>query len=217
MIDINNIDWNAFALGKSGRAVKLLYNKEPLQVCTSSLFTPFGVKSSEREWSNFTEYYVDCSLNNASKENSVTFKEFIGRLDEKINELVRENISLFTTPKTVGDIDTFTYTPILKENGSYPKLMKLQFQRDKNGNFESFMFDEDRNKISVNDNNISKNVARGKVFKCIIECSKVWLYNGRVGSIWNIVQLKFSQNTYIPDQTQAQESRVNYNTLMIDD
>ena len=45
LVNLETFDWNALKLAKSGRAVKLFYNKEPFQICTSSLYTPFGVKS----------------------------------------------------------------------------------------------------------------------------------------------------------------------------
>ena len=194
MIDIGNYDKNAFKLGKSGRAVKLLYNKEPVQICTSSLYSPFGVKSINKDWSNFTEYSIDCSLNQASSETAVNYRTFVEKLDSVIKTLVAENLNLFGN-KNETPTENFTYTSILRENGSYPKLMKLQLPRDKNGNFESFVFDERKQKIRLDESNIETVLSKAKIFKCIIECSKLWYYNGKVGSIWNIVQLKFSEKS----------------------
>lgn len=196
MLNIEDVDWNNFKLAKSGRNVKLLYNKEALQFCTASLYSPFGVKSAIKEWSNFTEYTLDCSLNQSNEENTSTFKEFVDKLDKKIEELVKENLDLFANPKTNVD-KNFGYSPILKENGNYPKLLKLQLVRDKNGNFLSFVFDNDKNKIKLTEKNIEELLCKGKVFKCIIECSKVWYFNGKVGTIWNIVQLKFNEKKVI--------------------
>ena len=61
MLDSKTIDDSLFKLAKSGRAIKLVYNKEPVQICTSTLYSPFGVKPIIKEWSNFTEYNIDCS------------------------------------------------------------------------------------------------------------------------------------------------------------
>lgn len=223
MIDLQNFNEDDVKLGKSGRAIRLLYNKEPLQICTSTLYSPFGIKSINKEWSNFTEYNVDCSLNQSSSETSVVFKNFIDKLDDVIQKLVKENLTLFNSKNETAN-ENFTYTSILRENKSYPKLMKLQFIRDKQGNFESFIFDEKKEKIPINENNIDNIIAKGKIFKTIIECVKVWYYNGKVGSIWKVVQLKFCERERIK-MTDENESLMDennnikniYNQLMIID
>lgn len=219
MIDINNVDWDAFQLGKSGRAVKLLYKKEPLQVCTSTLYTPFGAKGIDKEWSSFTEYSVDCSINNASKDTSTAFREFIAKLDTVIDKLVRENAELFQAKgsKTATATENLTYCSILRENGSYPKLLKLQLNRDKNGNFESFVFDENKEKIQLKEDNVGTHLSKGKMFKCIMECSKLWMYNGKIGSIWNVVQLRFSAPSAAAASKSFESSANMYNTMMIED
>ena len=214
MLNIENIVWEQFRLAKSGRMIKLLYNKEPVQLCTSTLYTPFGVKSINKTWSNFTEYYIDCSLNQANTDVANKFKDFIEKMDNKIFELVKENPEMFNTQKDTVVVDNLSYNSILRTNRDYPKLMKLQLQRDKNGNFESFIFNEKKEKIKVGEDNIEELLRKGKIFKCIIECSKVWCYNDKVGSIWNIVQLKFSENKNRQNDTSMENV---YNTLMIQD
>ncbi|NBP01635.1 MAG: hypothetical protein EBU90_16170 [Proteobacteria bacterium] len=208
MIDIDNVEWDKFVLAKSGRAVKLLYNKEPVQFCTSSLYSPFGVKSLDKDWSTFTEYNIDCSLNNAQTGNAASFKEYIDKLDKKLQELAQQQSDIFTKSNG-GD---FVYSPILRENGTYPRLMKLQMTRDKNGNFTSVVFDESKNKIMIDESNINDILSKGKVFKCIIECAKIWSFNGKVGSIWNIVQLKLSERAVAKSVGPA-----DYSKLMISD
>jgi len=214
MLDIDNIDISQFKLGKSGRAIKLLYNKEPVKLCTSSLISPFGVKSVNKDWSAFTEYHIDCSLNQSLNETSVAFKNAIDVLDNVIQELVRDNVSLFST-KNENAKEDFVYNKILRENGNYPKLIKLQVVRDKNGNFESFIFNENKEKIKIDEENIEKVLAKRKIFKCIIECAKVWYYNGKVGTIWNINQLKFSNKTLDEERVEQDTTSNIYSNLMI--
>lgn len=208
MIDIEKVDWDRFVLAKSGRAVKLLYDKEPVQFCTSSLYSPFGVKSVDKDWSTFTEYNIDCSLNNAQTGTAVSFKEFVDKLDKKVQELAQQQSDILNK----GNGGDFVYSPILRENGTYPRLMKLQMTRDRNGNFTSVVFDENKTKIMIDESNINDVLCKGKVFKCIIECAKIWSFNGKVGSIWNIVQLKFSERTANKNAGQA-----DYTKLMISD
>ena len=223
MLNIDNIDITKFKLGKSGRAIKLLYDKEPVKLCTSSLITPFGVKSVNKDWSAFTEYYIDCSLNQSSSETSSSsaFKSAIDVLDNVIQGLVKENITLFSS-KSENASEDFVYNKILRENGNYPKLMKMQLVRDKNGNFESFIFNENKEKIKIDEKNIEEILAKKKIFKCIVECAKIWYYNGKVGSIWNINQLKFSNKVLFQNEDRlSEEGNTNvsnvYNNLMISD
>lgn len=225
LVNLDTIDWDSLKLAKSGRAVKLFYNKEPLQICTSSLYTPFGVKSSNKEWSNFTEYYIDCSINSSTtSDSSVTFKTFLEKMDTFLQKAVIENISLFANGKTAIDVENLAYCPMYKGNGDYPKLVKFQLTRDKLGNFESFIFDSQKEKLKLSDNNITDILHKGKVFKSIIECGKIWVYNGKIGSIWNIVQLKMSENKFTQnknvlntDSNETNNQTSLYNTLMISD
>lgn len=217
-MDLQNINIDDFKIGKSGRAIKLFYNKEPVQFHTSTLYLPFGVKSVNKEWSDYSEYNIDCSLNQSSSETSMTFRKSIESLDKIVQELVKNNLELFNSKNETAN-ENFTYFPILRENGNYPKLMKLQLPRDKNGNFESFLFDENKQKIKLEEDNIETHLNKGKAFKAIVECVKLWYYNGKVGSIWKVVQLKFSEKTQFKDQTQ--DTSVNnstiYSQMMIED
>jgi hypothetical protein len=220
--NLKEINWDNVKLAKSGRAIKLLYEKEPLQFCTSTLYTPFGVKFVSKDWSNFTEFSIDCSLNQAQNESSVGFREFIEELDCKINSLVKDNLNLFNSTKEVAT-DNYNYSSILRENGTYPKLIKLQFPRDKNGNFTTFFFDANKDKLKLDESNIEATLTKGQTFKCIIECSKIWYYNNKVGSIWNVIQLKIcetkTKNTMsISNEENSNQSVYNiYNTMLIDD
>ena len=81
VIDLQNLEVDKFKLGKSGRAIKLFYDKEPVQICTSTMYLPFGVKSVSKEWSNYSEYNMDCFLNNSTSDISITFRESIEKLD----------------------------------------------------------------------------------------------------------------------------------------
>jgi len=211
LIDISNLDWNAFSLGKSGRSVKLLYNKVPFQFCTSLLYTPFGVKSSSKDWSKFDDYYLDCSLNQSNSDQSIIFRDFVSKLDDKINELIKENKNILN----ITD-ENYDYNNILRENKNYPKLMKLQLPRDKNGNFDCFIFKHDKTKIKIDETNIEDVISKGKIFKCIVECSKLWYFKEKVGSIWNIVQLKFV-DLKVLNENNAETSPHIYNSCMIDE
>lgn len=213
ILDLSNYDIEKFSLAKSGRSIKLLYDKQPFQICTTTLYSPFGVKNQSKDWSNFNEYWIDCSLNQSSNENSTNFRNFIDALDKRIVELVNNNQNLFTNYS-----QNLQYNTILRANGDYPKLVKFGFPRDKNGNFESVLFDQNKKKIRINEESIDEILPRGKTFKCIIECSKVWVFNGKIGSMWNIAQLKLSdQQKQQTEENTFQKPQIDYSQLLIID
>ena len=211
ILKLGSCDLGNLRLGKSGRAVKLLFNKDTFKMHTIKMYCPFGVKSVNNDWSNITEYYVDCSLNQSDSESAKTYRDELSTLDSKLNELIRENLDMFKV-NNGGDL---TYSPILRENGNYPKLMRLKLPRDKNGNFTFFAFDENKQKLKITESNISEIFGKGKVFKGIVECQKVWVYNGRIGSMWNLVQMKLS-NDVLPERAERVEQSV-IETCIIDD
>ena len=216
VIDIEKFDPSLLSIGKSGRAFKLLYNKEPLQFCTSTMYSPFGVKSVNKEWSNFTEYYIYCSVNLSSTDSAVNFKNFLDKLNDSIGELSLTSVDTLKKPND-NVPDEVVYSPFYKENGSYPKLIKAQLSRDRNGNFDSFVFDHAKTKIKLSDSNICDILSKGKIFKSIIECSKIWYYNGKVGSMWNIIQLKLAALPTIQEEPENGGNTSVYETLMIEE
>lgn len=211
ILKLGSCDLTQLHLGKSGRAVKLLHNKVPFKMHTIKMYCPFGVKSVNKEWSNFTEYYVDCSLNQSESDLAKKYRDELSLLDNKLNEVVSENLDMF---KVNNESSEMTYCPVLRENGTYPKLFRIQLPRDKNGNFTFFGFDENKQKLKINESNISSIFERGKVFKGIIECQKVWVYNGKIGSIWNLVQMKMCKEEVV--QTQQTHQQV-IDSCIIDD
>ena len=125
-------------------------------------------------------------------------------LDNRIIELIQEYEQLFNTDNdniNFNDIKSI-YCPILKENKTYPKLMKISLPRDTKGNFDFVVFDETKNKITVDDSTIEQVLCKGKIYKGIIECSKIWYYKGKFGTTWNFKQLKFVENNVQPHSKQ---------------
>lgn len=222
-VNVLEIDLDELHIGKSGRMVKLLYKKQPLQLVTGKLYTPFGVKINKNDYSEFTTCHLDCSLNQSQSETSVKYREALEKLDARIIELIRESKGSFN-PRDFDTVDVEGdrfYSPMLRENKTYPKLMKISLPRDKNGNFDFVIFDEDKQKIPVNDKNIEEVLSKGKVFKGILECNKIWLYKGRIGSTWNLVQMRLTprQDPSDPEESprRSDDAKVYNQNLMIDD
>lgn len=187
IIDFNsNIDWNDFQLGKSGKIIKLYYKKKPVCFTTCSLYFPFGVNNYSNQWSNFDNYSVNSSF--VDTVNKDAFLTFFNKLDEKIKNLVFDNLDLFK----VVDEKQIEYCSMYKKqavNSTYPPMINLNFKRDTNGNFSSCYFDE-ATQITLTETNISDLIPKKSFFKSIISINKVSFYNNTIYIKLDIEQLK---------------------------
>lgn len=175
---IDNVVFDNIKLGKAGRSTKLLYvndgSKGNLKVSTPKLILKF-LNSTTKEWANFTEFSMDCSIHDIEDENSLL--EFSNNINKRI---IEENRSTY---------EDQAYFSMIKENKNYPKMIKLVFPRDSNGNFETVVFDKEKNKVMITEDNIEDIFKRNLTMKCIIECVKVWNVNSKYGLIWNVTQI----------------------------
>ena len=221
-INLFDLDLTKLRIAKSGRAIKLLYNKEPLQIVTGKLYTPFGVKVNTNSYSSFTTCHIDCSLNQSNSEASVAYRNALEALDVKIIELLQESIHLFNTGNASYQADDIPsiYSPILRENKTFPKLIKIGLPRDARGNFECVLFNENKEKIFIDDSNVEQILCKGKIFKGIIECSKFWYYNGRFGTTWSLKQLKFVENKErdvdVDESTDQNKAEIYQSMMLLD-
>jgi hypothetical protein len=218
-VNLADIDLSQLKLAKSGRMIKVIYNKEPLQLVTGKMYTPFGVKINTNNYSNFTTCHLDCSLNQSKSEVSVKYKESLEALDKRIIELIQESLHLFNTDTEyqVEDIPNI-YSPILRENKTFPKLMKITLPRDSKGNFDYVIFNENKEKVNITGDDILTEVlCKGKIFKGIIECGKIWYFKGRFGTTWNLKQLKFVENTIVDTPQSTSSSTAAQEYMMLDD
>jgi hypothetical protein len=217
-VNLFDLDLSKLKVAKSGRNIKIMYGKEPLQLVTGKLYTPFGAKANQNSYSSFANCHIDCSLNQSKSEASVKYRESLEALDRKIIELIQENLGSFNTGNqtfSAEDIPNI-YSPMLRENKTYPKLMKITLPRDSKGNFECVIFDENKDKVLIDENNLEEVLCKGKIFKGIVECAKIWYYNGRFGTSWNLKQLKFIENTPV-DVEKEDRSQVYQNIMILDD
>jgi hypothetical protein len=70
--------------------------------------------------------------------------------------------------------------------------MKMTLTRNQQtGVFTTALFDTAKTRIKMSDSDINDVITRGKAFKAIVQCDKVWVFNGMIGVTWTISQLKF--------------------------
>lgn len=153
---------------------------EGLQIKSEKMYMPFGVSSFENKFSSFADYQVSVYV---SENDTKT----LDSLDARVQELGHETGIL--------NFDSCEWRPILKKNKDFPRLLTLKLPRDKNGNFETIVFDEDKNKIMIGLDNIEEIFCKKRTFKCVFQNVKVWEYNGAIGSIWKILQIRYCRET----------------------
>ncbi len=207
---INNLQFY-----KSGKIIKLLNNNDQLKIFTTPLYLPFGL-GKKNSYNNTTEYFLDCFVSTNNEEYE-TFITYIDSLETEIKNIIK------TQYKTLDNKLTSEpgYYPILRPNKNYPKILKINFKRDNQGNFLTMLYDENKNKIKLTENNISDIFTKNTSFKCLIECSKMWLFNNQVGSYWHIAQIKLENDKdQSNEQNEPIESNIEqnniYNTILID-
>ena len=175
-------------MAKSGRSVKLIYDKQTLNITTPTLYMPFNLNKYQKQWSNFEDYSVDCYVDTYGENETQDTIGKLNALNECIFETVKSNLNLFNVPNN----EEISFSPFYKDNKSFPKLLKLNFPRDTNGNFITQFFDENSNKIFVDETNIDTILTKKTSFKTIIGCSKVYVYQNKAGCSWDILQLKLN-------------------------
>lgn len=188
LVQLNDINFQNINLAKSGRSVKLIYDKQTLNMITPTLYMPFNLNKYQKQWSNYEDYSVDCYVDNSGDNESQDSIQKLNELNECIFDTVKTNLNLFNVPNN----EEISFSPFYRDNKTYPKLLKLNFPRDTNGNFITQFFDGNSNKIFVDETNIDTILTKKTSFKTIIGCSKVYVYQGKAGCSWDILQLKLN-------------------------
>ena len=184
-MDIQDMQFDKLNILKSGRNMRLVYNKSNIELKTPELYLPFSINKYKKQWMNYEEYSIDCYVNDCSSLNK-NFSDQLIKLDENIYNISKENIQLLGGTSN----DVVSYSKMYRDNKDYPKLLKLYLPRDNNGNFTTHFFDENGKVIHITEQNIDTILHKKSIFKTLITSSKVWYYQNKIGSTWNILQLK---------------------------
>ena len=188
-------NFDCLKIGLDKKTPKLYYERrdendapvlDELQIQFPHMNVPFGIKENEHknQWSNFKEYYFDCSLKHSVEEEN--FNNFMQKLNEKIKSLINE-CSSFKEPCTDDNYGN------IERTGKFNSLIKLNVLRDKEGNFNSYVFRynsaKKHDKVLIKDENIHEVIKAKTIFIPIVNCSKIYYYKERYGSIWNLIQM----------------------------
>lgn len=166
------LDISTVTLCKSGKSLKVFDSmKAPLELQSCRMYCPFNPSKFENKWSGMYDYSISCYTED-------DFHNFSSKLDKRIEECL-------------GNFTTSELVPSLKENMNYPKLFRLKLPRDSNGNFNVIIFDQDKNKIKLTEDNIDQVFCKKRVFKCIMQCEKITDWNNKASIQWIITQAMY--------------------------
>ncbi len=192
-MNFTTLNLEKISLCKSGKTIKLFGEaKKPLELASGRLYLPFGVSSYENKWSGMYDYSVSCYVDEQ-------FDAFCTRLDSKVRELL-------------SDFTTSELSDTLRQNKDFPKLFRLKLPRDSNGNFNFVVFDEDKNKIMVTEDNVNTVFCKKRPFKCIMQCEKITDWSGKSGISWILTQARYS----IQEQQKAPVTETTYSEYLLE-
>ena len=181
------IDFNKIHIGLDKKIAKLFYETEQglqeLNIQFPHMHLPFGIKENENknQWSNFKEYYLDSCIKDFSEKEK--FNNFLNTLNEVIIKQIND-FNNFKEPCTSAN-----YYNVQKSN----EIIKLNIMRNKEGDFNSYLFKYNPNKkhekVLLKEENIHDIIKKGIVFIPTVNCSKIYYYKENYGSVWNIIQM----------------------------
>jgi hypothetical protein len=199
-------------------------NNGKIMVQTPKMYAPNGIKRWRKaDATNNKDDKFEMELSfygeNGVDKNAQDIREFHNKwqeFDELIKEHIRKNSKAWLGKATVSD-EYFddNYTPMVKvpkdKDGNtlpYPSRIKAKIDRemDSNGNFtgrflsnkkfktEVLLFDENKERIDLNEENAEDSVPKGCQVVSILELVYLSLSKTTISTKWKLVQAKVFRN-----------------------
>jgi hypothetical protein len=197
VVDINKMDFEKlkFAPNKSNAAkkfVKVFYDKKPFIFKLPKSKIPFHAQLNQ--YSKHVEFCL-----NVAKEH----QEFFETLDKKALEVIDENNY---------EVD---FIPVLKHStAGFDPLLKVKVLPNSNDNTFPDLFDHSKNTIQVSSAEDFLKLLKGRNHMIsAIECSGLWVINGKAGLTFKLYQGRLFQTSnsvsnedYLFDDSDSGES-----------
>lgn len=199
-------------------------NNGKILVQTPKMYAPNGIKRWRKaDATNNKDDKFEMELSfwgeNGTDKNAKEIREFHSRwqeFDELIKAEIRKNSKAWLGKATVSD-EYFedNYTPMVRvpkdKDGNilpYPSRIRAKIDRemDTNGNFtgrflsnkkfktEIMLFDENKERITLNEDNAEEAVPKGCQVVCILELVYLSLSKTTISTKWKLVQAKVHRN-----------------------
>ena len=191
-----------------GKILYLNYEGVNLNLQTPELNVPFDI--SEFKEADKTKYVITCALNNYNTNGDMkAFYEKLSEIDATIKKHAKENsMAFFKKAKISEETIDELYNPIVKfsidkqtgePNLRWPPNIKIKTQC-KDGVFDCKMYDSKKTKFDLdgttdNPSNINDLIVKGTRCKMLIQCTGIWIINGKFGCTWKVVQARLNVAT----------------------
>lgn len=193
----DNIKTNKY----SGKSVYVNYNNGPFRVQMPKMSLPFGVSIYKPEGGE-EKYSLELSWNGVKPEILESFREF----EERIIDYAEKNSKeLFKKQKSREVLEELFqhYLKIDKDEeghiiDKYAPRLKVKMYTDGNNisldAYDSEKIDGKYPRIHLTKDNISDYLSRGSKCEAILQCSGLWVVDGKFGISWVLVQVKIYKN-----------------------
>jgi len=148
---------------------------------------------------------VDMNGHDESGSKMHKFHEKMVKMDEQIlQDAIKNGMSWLKNKNITLDTAKALYTPIVKiamdqetgePSGKWPPSFQFKVVR-RNGEILSKVFDENKNKLNVNDPEaddyvpIDSILKKNSKIKMIMKCNGIWIASGKFGCTWSAEQMQ---------------------------
>ena len=190
--------------------------KNPFVLQIPSMKAFVGISCFDQDGQS-PKYSLPLSLSNLDTDpNHKKMLDFFKDFDEFVVNMVHKNPSWIKKNKsTKREVIEAFYTPCLrfpkdKDTGEitdkYPPNIKVKLMQSRDGNFMTKVFNKDRQALT----NVLESIPKGSMVTTLMECTGLWVVNGKFGVSWRAVQIKVDsvpqRDAYSFEEDSDQES-----------
>ena len=194
------------SMNNGGKIIYVNHNGGNLNLQTPELRLPFDVNAFS-EAGKDDKFTITCALEKYDSDKAVMeFFEKLVEMDDKVKAHAKENsVTFFKKAKISDETIEELYNPIVKvsrdtetgePNGKWPPNIKVKIAK-KDGKFQCKLYDNKKNMFDINGNtdkpdDITDLLVKNTRCKMLIQCTGVWVINGKFGCTWKVVQSRLN-------------------------
>jgi hypothetical protein len=209
-----NISFSSSRANKhGGKAVYINYDYEdgtdprPLRIQTGKMKAPFGVSGwdsgradkTNKDPSETSNDTLELSFNMDTDSDIISKFQ---KLDEIIiDTAVKNSLDFFKKRYTKDNINLFYKSPIRfnfndegERDDKYPPRIKTKLLKDSNYNYITQVYSPELERIPFNIETHSDVLPKGSECITILECSGLWVVDGKFGVSWRPIQMRVYKN-----------------------
>lgn len=182
-LDVNQISFGDFKKkGNDNYLVNLSYNGKKIFFQTPYMQTPFGITDFTND--NIKKYCLNISFYGERHDDGIEkVKDFFTELDEMIYDNFIDNEEWLEKANLNNQDIKKSQVKTIKESGNnFPDYLNLKLLMDyKKSEIKTKFFDDNKNEIRINSNNLSDLIPPKSYVKAIVEITGIWIYKKKFG------------------------------------